>query len=38
MKEEYLRTSGWRLLRIKNDDIYQSLGAFEAAIISAIGD
>lgn len=37
-KEEYLRTSGWRVLRIKNADIYASLSAVEAQIISAIGD
>jgi very-short-patch-repair endonuclease len=38
MKDEYLRTSGWRVLRIKNADVYQALGEVEAQIISAIGD
>jgi very-short-patch-repair endonuclease len=38
MKEEYLRAIGWRLMRIKNDDIYQAFGEVEAQIISAIGD
>jgi len=38
MKEEYLRTSGWRVLRIKNSDVYQAFGEVEALIISEIGD
>lgn len=38
MKEEYLQSSGWRVLRIKNANVYQAFGAVEAAIISAIGD
>ena len=37
-KTEYLRTSGWRVLRVRNDDVYQSFGAIEAQIISAIRD
>jgi very-short-patch-repair endonuclease len=38
MKTEYLRTSGWRVIRIKNVDIYQALGEVEARIIAEIGD
>lgn len=38
MKEEYLRTNGWRLLRIKNADIYAAFGEVEAQIISAVED
>lgn len=38
MKEEYLRTNGWRILRIKNNDIYQAFGQVEALIVSEIGD
>jgi len=38
MKTEYLRTSGWRVVRIKNTDIYQALGEVEALIIAEIGD
>jgi very-short-patch-repair endonuclease len=38
MKTEYLRTSGWRVLRIANADIYQALGEVEARIVSEIGD
>ncbi|QGZ96114.1 endonuclease domain-containing protein [Terricaulis silvestris] len=38
MKEEYLRASGWQLLRIKNADIFQAFGEVEAQIICAIGD
>jgi very-short-patch-repair endonuclease len=38
MKEEYLHLNGWRIIRIKNDDIYQAFGEVEAIIISEIGD
>jgi very-short-patch-repair endonuclease len=38
MKTKYLRTSGWRVMRIKNADIYLAFGEVEAQIISAIGD
>jgi very-short-patch-repair endonuclease len=38
MKEEYLHLNGWRILRIKNSDIYQAFGEVEALIISEIGD
>lgn len=38
MKTEYLRTSGWRVMRIKNADVYQAFGEVEALIISEIGD
>jgi very-short-patch-repair endonuclease len=38
MKTEYLRTSGWRVMRIRNDDVYQAFGEVEARIIEAIGD
>jgi very-short-patch-repair endonuclease len=38
MKTEYLRTSGWRVIRIKNADIYQALGEVEARIKAEIGD
>ena len=38
MKTEYLRKSGWRVMRIKNADIYLAFGEVEAQIISEIGD
>jgi len=38
MKTEYLRTSGWRVMRIMNEDIYQALGEVEARVIAEIGD
>lgn len=38
MKTEYLRTSGWRVIRVKNADVYQALGEVEALIIAKIGD
>ena len=38
MKTEYLRTSSWRVIRIKNADIYQALGEVAARIIREIGD
>ncbi|PZO47069.1 MAG: endonuclease domain-containing protein [Alphaproteobacteria bacterium] len=38
MKTEYLRTSGWRVIRITNADVYQGLGDVEARIIAEIGD
>jgi very-short-patch-repair endonuclease len=38
MKTEYLRTSGWRVMRIKNADIYLAFGEIEAQIIAAIAD
>jgi len=38
LKEEYLRANGWRILRVKNADIYQALGEVEARIIAEIGD
>lgn len=38
MKEEYLRANGWRMLRVKNDDIYQAFGEVEAQIVASIGD
>jgi very-short-patch-repair endonuclease len=37
MKTEYLRTSGWRVIRITNADLYQALGEVEARIIAEIG-
>lgn len=36
MKTEYLRTSGWRVIRIKNADIYQAFADVEARIIAEI--
>ncbi len=36
MKTEYLRTSGWRVIRIKNADIYQAFGEVETRIITEI--
>ncbi|MES1202268.1 MAG: endonuclease domain-containing protein [Pseudomonadota bacterium] len=36
-RTEYLQSSGWRVLRIKNDDIYQAFGEVEAQIYSAVG-
>jgi very-short-patch-repair endonuclease len=38
MKEEYLVTSGWRVMRIRNEDVYQAFGEVEALIIAATGD
>lgn len=38
MKTESLRTSGWRVIRITNADIYQAFGEIEARIIAEIGD
>jgi very-short-patch-repair endonuclease len=38
MKEEYLRANNWRILRIKNADIYQAFGEIQAQIIAEIGD
>lgn len=38
MKAEYLRTSGWRVIRIANADIYQALAEVEARIIAEIGE
>jgi len=38
MKTEYLRTSGWRVIHVKNADIYQALGEVEARIIAEIGE
>lgn len=38
MKEDYLRANGWRIMRIKNADIYQAFGEVEAQIISELGD
>ena len=38
IKAQYLRTSGWRVLRIKNADVYQAFGEVEARIIAEIGD
>lgn len=38
MKEEYLRTSGWRILRVRNEHIAQSFGEVQAQILAAIGD
>ncbi len=38
MKTEYLRTSGWRVMRIKNADIFQAFGEVEGQIIAEIGD
>ncbi|MBL8544119.1 MAG: endonuclease domain-containing protein [Hyphomonadaceae bacterium] len=38
MKTECLRTSGWRVIRITNADVYQALGEVEARIIAEIGD
>jgi very-short-patch-repair endonuclease len=37
MKTEFLRTSGWRVIRIKNADVYQAFGEVEAQIIAEIG-
>jgi very-short-patch-repair endonuclease len=34
MKTEYLRTSGWRVIRIKNADVHQAFGEIEARIIA----
>lgn len=38
MKEQYLRSNGWRIMRIKNADIYAAFGEIEAQIIAEIGD
>lgn len=38
MKEEYLRKSGWRVLRITNTNVYQSFDEVQTQIITAIGD
>jgi very-short-patch-repair endonuclease len=38
MKTEYLRVNGWRLMHVRNADIYQAFGEVEAEIIAAIGD
>ena len=38
MKTEYLHKSGWRVMRVKNADIYLAFGEIEAQIVSAIGD
>jgi len=38
MKTEYLRTSGWRVIRIKNADIYQALGEVEARIVAEMSE
>lgn len=37
MKEDYLRDNGWRVLRIKNADVYAAPGEVQAQIIAAIG-
>lgn len=37
MKTEYLRTSGWRIIRIKNADVHQALGDVEVRIVAEIG-
>lgn len=36
MKTEYLRAAGWRVMRIKNADVYQAFGEVEARIIAAV--
>ncbi len=38
MKEEYLRTSGWRTLRVTNDDVHRAMWRVQEQIITAIGD
>lgn len=38
LKEDYLRANGWRILRVKNADIYQAFGEVEAQIVAEIGD
>ena len=38
MKESYLHANGWRLLRIKNADVYLAFGEVEAQIVSVVGD
>lgn len=38
MKTDYLRLEGWRVLRIRNDDVYQAFGEVEARIIAEVGD
>jgi very-short-patch-repair endonuclease len=32
VRTEYLQQSGWRVLRVPNDHVYQSIGEVEAAI------
>jgi len=36
MKTEFLHLSGWRVLRVTNDDVYQSLSVVEARIVEAV--
>jgi very-short-patch-repair endonuclease len=38
MRTEYLQREGWRVLRIKNEDVYLAFGEIQAQIIAAIGD
>lgn len=38
MKTDYLLLEGWRVLRIRNDDVYQAFGEVEARIIAEVGD
>jgi very-short-patch-repair endonuclease len=38
MKTEYLRAEGWRVVRVRNDDVHLAFGEVEAQIIAAIGD
>ncbi|HRO02033.1 MAG TPA: endonuclease domain-containing protein [Terricaulis sp.] len=35
MKTEYLRTSGWRVMRIRNEDIYGAIREVAARIVAA---
>ncbi len=38
IKNEYLRASGWRVMRIKNEHIYLAFGEVEGLVVAEIGD
>ncbi len=38
MRTEHLQREGWRVMRLRNEDVYLAFGEIEAQIISAIGD
>jgi very-short-patch-repair endonuclease len=37
-RTEYLESEGWRVMRIKNQDVYSALWHVEHQVVSAIGD
>lgn len=37
-RTEYLQLEGWRVMRVRNEDVYLAFGEIEAQIILAIGD